>query len=366
MQMRSTAIFTLLGISVIAVVAYFYWGDPSKKSGKPAGFPPAVIAATEVEATEWQPGLLSVGSLEAINGIDVTTEVDGIIRNIVFASGQTVEKDQVLVELDDSIDQAALEALRAELRLVDVQFKRASDLLKKRVTSKSEYDETHARFDAARARVKQQEAIIRRKIIRAPFSGLAGIRQVDLGEYLEAGRPIVSLQALDPIYVDYTLAERYLTRVKPGQTINVKLDAVPGESFTGKVTAVNSSVDTRTRTIKIRAMLDNPDNVLRPGMFATIETYTDEPQVVLTVPRTAISFNTYGNFVYVINTDDKGVLKVKRTPATTGESREGRVVITGLEAGTQVVRAGLVKLRDGMAVKIDNQVKLDDKEISGK
>ncbi|MGD8999677.1 MAG: efflux RND transporter periplasmic adaptor subunit [Granulosicoccaceae bacterium] len=356
---------SLLALITAAVVGFLYWQNLQQQSAKPRGFPPTVIAATEVIQENWQPSLQSVGSLVAINGINVSTEVNGIVSGIVFASGQPVEQDQVLIRLDDSVDQAALEALRAERKLAEVQFRRASDLLKKRVMSKSEYDEANARYDAATARVKQQEAIIKRKVIRAPFAGLAGIRQVDLGQFIEAGDAIVSLQALDPIYVDYTLPERYLTRIKPGQVVRVQLDAIPGRTFSGEVSAVNSGIDTGTRTLKVRATLTNADSIMRPGMFAQVETLTGEARPVLTLPRTAISFNTYGDFVLVINKNDAGMLTVTRTPVETGETRQGRVVVTGLPASVQVVRTGLVKLRDGMPVKIDNQVKLDDAEIGG-
>ena len=356
-------IIVILVLLVAGISGFIYWQKKQQHAAKPHGFPPMVIAATEVKQENWQPTLQSVGSLVATNGINVSTEVNGIVSEIIFTSGQPVEKGQILIKLDDSVDMAALEALRAERKLSEIKFTRAKDLLKKRVVSKSEYDEAEASFDAATARVKQQEAVIKRKVIRAPFAGLAGIRQVNLGQYVEAGNPIVSLQALDPIFVDYTLPERYLTRVKPGQVVNVELDAIPGQIFSGQVSAVNSGVDTGTRTLKVRATLANTDGVMRPGMFAEVQTITGEPQPVLTVPRTAISFNTYGNFVFVINKNEQGMLVVKRQPIETGEVREGRVEVKGLEAATQVVRAGLVKLRDGVPVKIDNQVKLDDKEF---
>jgi len=350
----------LIGVGVVV-----YWQSMPQQGAKAQGFPPSVVASTEVKQEEWQPSLRSVGSLVAINGIDVSTEVNGIASDIVFKSGQSVKQGQVLIRLDDSVDTAALDALRADSRLAQVQYRRAKDLLQKRVSSKSDYDEAKARYDAARARVKQQEAVIKRKIIRAPFSGLAGIRLVDLGQYVEAGSAIVSLQALDPIFVDYTLPERYITRIKPGQQIRLQLDAIPGRVFDGEISAVNSGVDVRTRTLKIRATLENPDNILRPGMFAEVVSITGPPQPVLTLPRTSISFNTYGNFVFVINKNEQGALTVKRTAVNTGETRKGRVAVTGLQAGTQVVRTGLVKLRDGIPVKIDNSVQLDDAELSG-
>jgi membrane fusion protein (multidrug efflux system) len=363
MSKRSITAITTLAFIAVVIATFFYW-QSQQQAMAPRGRPPAVISATEVIQEYWQPSLQSVGSLVARHGIEITTEVNGIVSDIVFQSGQPVEQNQVLLKLDKSVDLAALEALRAERKLTQVRFNRAKDLLKKQVTSKSEFDEAQARYEAATARVKQQEAIIQRKEIHAPFSGLAGIRQVSLGQFIEVGDPVVSLQALDPIYVDYTLPERHLTRVQTGQVVKVKLDALPEQVFTGKVTALESGIDTGTRTLKVRASLANPDKLMRPGMFAQVETLTGEAQPVLTLPRTAISFNTYGNSVFVIHKNAQGALTVKRSTVQTGEVREGRVVVKGLPAGTQVVRSGLVKLRDGSAVKIDNQVKLDDAGIT--
>ena len=355
------------GVVVLAaagVAGYFYWHG-QQQTGAPPAMPPSVIASADVSREQWEPSIGSVGTLVATNGIDVSTEVSGIVSEIVFESGQTVEKGDVLIRLDDSVDVAALDALRAERKLTQIQFNRASDLLKKNVSSRSEYDEAKALYEASDARVKQQQAVVARKVIEAPFSGRAGIRLISLGQYIDAGEAIVQLQSLDPIYVDFTLPERYLSRVQVGQQVNVEVDAVPDELFTGKVSAINPGVDTGTRTLRLRATLANPEDRLRPGMFADVETITGEPVGVLTVPRTAISFNTYGNFVFVINQDDDGVLTVERTAATTGEERDGRVVIEGLLEGTRLVRTGLVKLRDGMQVKIDNKIELDDATLTG-
>lgn len=365
MSKRWITTISVLVIISIGFAGFMYWQKMQQQAAAPQGFPPSVIAATEVIQESWQPSLQSVGSLVATNGINVSTEVNGIVSEIVFTSGQQVEQGQVLVRLDDDVDEAALEALRAERKLAQIQFSRSDDLLKKRVISKSEFDEAEAQLDASKARAKQQEAIIKRKVIRAPFAGLAGIRQVNLGQFIEAGNPIVSLQALDPIYVDYTLPERYLSRMKTGQVVNIQLDAIPDRIFTGEISAMNPGIDTGTRTLKIRATLENPDKLMRPGMFAKVETITDEAQPVLTLPRTAISFNTYGNFVFVINKNEQGMLMVKRTPVETGEIRNGRIAIKGLPEGTQVVRTGLVKIRDGMPVTIDNKVELNDAEIKG-
>jgi membrane fusion protein (multidrug efflux system) len=364
MSKRSLVSIVVSTLILAAIGGYYYWQSIQQPMMGMGGPPPSVVADTRVIQEDWQPALKSIGSLDAVNGINVSTEVNGIVSEVVFKSGQPVDKDQVLIRLDVSVDTAALEALRAERKLAEVKFNRSRDLLKKKVTSKSEFDEARANYDAAAARVRQQQEVVKRKVIRAPFSGLAGIRQVDLGQYIEAGNAVVSLQALDPIYLDYTLPERYVYRIKTGQTVEVRLDAIADKVFTGEVNALDSSIDAGTRTLKVRALLENPDKLLRPGMFAQIKTITGDAQPVLTLPRTAISYNTYGDFVYVINEAD-GKLTVKRQPVETGESREGRIVVKNLPLDTRVVRAGLVKLRDGAAITIDNQIVLDDAEISG-
>lgn len=342
------------------------WQQMSMQASMAKPFPPATVAATEVIQENWVPTLRAVGTLDATNGISVAAEVGGIIKEIVFTSGERVEQGTILIRLDDAVDRAALDALRADRRLAQIKFNRSKDLLKKQVTSKSEYDEAQALYEAALARVAEQEAVINKKVIRAPFSGLLGISEVDIGQYLEPGDRIVSLQALDPIYVDYTLPERYLHQVAVGQEVQVSVEAMPGKIFHGKVSAIDADINRATRTLKIRATLPNNEQRLRPGMFAKVETLQAESQPVLTIPRTAVSYNTYGDFVYVIAQQQDGALRVKRQQVVSGETRAGRVAIKqGLQAGDRVVRAGLVKLREGMPIKIDNTVELQDAKVSG-
>lgn len=365
MLKRLVLIALLIAIFVGAIFGYRYYQQLQQAQQQPQR-PPATIAAIEVEEQQWRPALRSVGSLVAVNGTSVSTEVNGIVSEILFQSGQRVDKGEVLLKLDDTVDQAALEALRADRRLAEIQFKRAQDLYKKRVMSKSEYDEATARLEATNARVAEQEAIINRKVIRAPFSGLLGIRRVDLGQFIDAGGQIVSLQAIDPIYVDYTLPERHLQQVREGQSVEVRLDALPGKVFQGSISALDSGVDEGTRTLSIRATLSNEGGEMRPGMFAEVRTLQAETRRVLTIPRTAISYNTYGDFVYRVQENDVGQLIVKRQQIGTGEVRNGRVAVTrGLQAGERVVEAGLNKLRQGQAVQIDNSVKLDHHKVSG-
>lgn len=327
--------------------------------------PPAAVASAEVREEQWRPRLRAVGSLVAEQGIAVSAEVTGLVKAIGFESGQRVEKGQVLVELDDAVDVAALKALQAERRLSEIQFKRSEDLLARKVISKSEYDEARARLDAASARVAQQRALIERKVLRAPFGGWLGIRAVNLGQYLEPGIPVTELQSFDTLYVDYTLPERYLGELAPGREVQLTVDAWPGQNFTGRITALAPAVERQSQALRVRATVANADGRLRPGMFAEVTTLAEAEQTVLTVPRTAVSFNTYGEFVFVIQQPEQGPATVQLRQVKSVESREGRVAISeGLSRGERVVRAGLVKLRNGMAVQIDNSVALDDAGIS--
>jgi membrane fusion protein, multidrug efflux system len=328
--------------------------------------PPAAIAAVEVRGEQWQPAIRSVGSLEAVNGIAVTTEVAGTISEIAFESGQEVVTGDILVRFEDTVDRAALNGLIADRELARTQYERASELSSRRAISQSEIDETRFRYEGIQARVQEQEARLAKKTIRAPFDGLLGLRLVDLGEFVTPGSEIVQLRALDPVYVDYSIPEREFRDPEVGQNVEVMVPAYPERVFLGLVSAIDSGVDEGTRSVKIRATLPNPDALLRPGMFAEVRTLRPQMRDVVTVPRTAISFNTYGDFVFVINEDAEGKLTVASKQVKTGESLEGRIEVTeGLQAGERVVRAGLLKLRDGQNVAIDNSVELDDAGISG-
>lgn len=322
--------------------------------------PPTVIAAAEVKKESWQPALHSVGSMVAVNDVYVTSEVAGLVDSIQFESGDAVEKGQTLLQLDDVVDRAELQSLRVDLALAETQFARAEKLLAERTISQAEYDQNRARLESARANINSKQALIEKKKIRAPFSGLLGIRQVDLGEFLAPGAQIVSLQSLDPIYTDYTLPERYLSDIGVGQAIEVKVQSYPGERFEGRIQAINPGIDPGTRSIRLRAMLENPDSRLRPGMFAEIRTLLPQRDDILTLPQQAITYAPYGDTVFAIE-EENGKLIVQRKPVTTGEVRNGRVeILSGLEAGDRVASAGQTKLRNDMAVEIDNSIELND------
>ena len=320
--------------------------------------PPATVASATVETETWQPYLFAVGSLVATAGVSVSNEVAGQVKEIRFESGQPAKNGEILLQLDDSVDQADLDGLIAERRLAEIQFQRRAKLLKEKSVSRSEYDEAQATLQNAEAKVAAKRALIRKKSIKAPFAGVLGIRQVDLGQYLAAGSQIVSLQALDPIYVDYSLPERHYAQLAEDQEVVVEVQAYPGRSFQGHVTAISPRVETGTRNVKVRATLPNPERRLRPGMFAEVRTLLPQRASVLTVPRTAITYNPYGDSVFIIEKQE-GEMVVQRRQVQTGEVRNGRVeIVQGLQAGDVVVNAGQVKLRNGQPVQIDNSVEL--------
>lgn len=350
---RFVIVIIFLGVVLGGIFGYkFYqFGQMQEKMSQPQ--PPTLISATEARTESWTPAIKAVGSIEAVNGIQVANEVPGVIEEINFESGDVVKRGDVLIRLNAEIDEAALRTRRAEAQLAKQEFQRVSDLLPKRAVSQSQYDEAKANFDAAKARVNEAEAQLSKKIIRAPFDGTLGIRMVDQGEYIATGTPIVEINMLDPIYVDYTLSEKDLPNVETGYPVVATVAAVPEQTFDGKVSAINTSVNPETRTVRIRATLANPESQLRPGMFATIETQQPNDKDVVTVPRTAISYNTYGDFVFVVEKNDQGDLVVNRRTVTSGETRDGRAaVLSGLKAGETVVSKGLLRLRAGQKVKI--------------
>ena len=353
---RFVIVIIFLGLVLGGIFGYkFYqFGQMEKQLSQPQ--PPAKISVTRATTESWQPSIKAVGSVEAINGIEVANELPGVVETVNFESGDTVTKGDVLIRLDSAIDEAALRTRRAEAQLAAQEFKRISDLLPKKAVSQAQYDEAKANYDAARARVNEAEAQLNKKVIRAPFDGTLGIRMVDQGEYIATGTPIVEINMLDPIYVDYTLSEKALPEVDKGYPVTVTVAAVPGETFSGEVSAINTSVNPESRTVRMRATLANEQGKLRPGMFATIQTGQPRENEVITLPRTAISYNTYGNFVFVVTENDDSEQVVERRTVTTGEVRDGRAEVTsGLEAGETVVAKGLLRLRDGQRVEIQEE-----------
>ncbi len=315
--------------------------------------PPTPVDSVTLTAEAWRPEIKSVGSLRAINGVAVSNEVAGVVSEIAFESGQRVARGDILINLEDSVDQAGLAALEAQARLANETFRRYSDLLPRNAISQSQYDEAQANYQAARADVAQQQAQLNKKTIRAPFDGVVGLRQVDLGEYIAVGTPIVELNMLDPIYVDYSVAEKQLERVQAGRQVEIHVAAYPERTFNGEIEAVAPTVDESSRTLDVRAKLTNSERLLRPGMFADVRTLAPDTVSVPTLPRTALAFNTYGDYVFKIAENDQGQTIAQRTQVGTGRLRGDLVEITsGLEPGDRVVATGQLRLRDGQPIQV--------------
>jgi len=325
--------------------------------------PTATVSAAEAVKDAWPREIRAVGSFKATNGVNLTTELGGIVRALEFENGAWVETGDVLARLDVDADQARLAALRAARDLALSERDRLRRLREQRSVSESELDQAESRYRQAVAEVEAQQARIEQKILRAPFDGHLGIRRVDLGEYIAPGTPIVPLRAIAPIFLNFSLPERHLPKVGTGAEVAVTTDAWPDERFSGRVTSVEASINEQTRNFLVQATFDNADLKLRPGMFASIVIRWGEPREVLMVPQTAVSFNPYGNSVFVIQGEGDGQgedssLTVERRLIQTGERRGDMVAVTeGLQAGDRVATSGLLKLRNGSSVKIDNEIR---------
>lgn len=364
--MKKTSVIRVISvIAVLAVVfgALFAWrfAQMRQQAEMMSQAPPPVeIEVVEVATRRWPQSIEAIGSLRAVNGVEVANEIAGVVEAVEFESGLTVEAGDVLLRIEAETDEAALETRQAEARLALQQFERFSNLIKQNAVSQSDFDEARSNYEAAEARVHEQRALLSKKTIRAPFSGVLGLRQVDLGEYIGVGTPIVGINMLDPIQVDFTISERDLPRVKVGDRVEVTVAAYADEQFIGQVQAIDSSVLPESRTVRVRAELANAEMQLRPGMFANVRTVRDEILDVVTVPRTAISYNTYGDFVFEVVEGDDGQKIVERVSVTTGKARDGEVeIVEGIEAGATVVGAGLLRLRNNQPVKIVSEAAVE-------
>jgi membrane fusion protein, multidrug efflux system len=321
--------------------------------------PVATITAREAESDNWALALDAVGTVRAINGVSVTTQVAGEVEKIHFNSGDEVKEGAVLVSLDARTDTAQLRALEAAARLAEQEYERFQTLFRQGSISRSELDRRQSERDQAIATASAQRERVSQKTIRAPFSGKLGIRQVDLGQYLNPGEAVVTLQQLDPIYVNFSLPEREQAQIQTGLNVRATLSALPDTLFEGSITAVEPGIDPTTRNFNIQATFSNSAQQLRPGMFARISIRLPESEQVVVVPRTAIQYAPYGNSVYVVvpAEDNPEQLIVKRRFVRTGTERGDLVaVIDGLEAGEKVATSGLLKLRNDASVIINNEV----------
>ncbi|CAN5900631.1 efflux RND transporter periplasmic adaptor subunit [soil metagenome] len=323
---------------------------------------PQTVSSGKATISEWQPMIDAVGSLRASSGADLSLEVAGVVEDISFQSGDEVKAGQVLLRLRNDDELAKLQSLEATAQLAQITFDRDTKQLKAQAISQAIVDNDEANLRNAKAQVAQQKAIVDKKTLRAPFAGKLGLRQVDLGQYLAPGTMIVTLQALDPIFIDFLLPQQAVAQVSVGQKVKVKVDSFPDREFDGTITAVNPKIDTGSRNIQVRATLANKDLKLLPGMFATVKLETGTAQRLVTLPQTAVSYNPYGSLVYIVDDKGKGPdgkpqLVGRQVFVTTGSTRGDQVaILKGVADGDTVVTSGQVKLRNGVPLIIDNRI----------
>lgn len=321
--------------------------------------PPAVtVSSTTARKEQWKTKISGVGGLSAIQGVEVSSEVPGKVGSINFESGHQVEKGTLLVQLDASAELGQLRAVKAELALKRLDYERAKGLVRSAAVSQAQLDRAKSEMESLEGKVAEQRALVAKKSIRAPFAGSLGIRRVNVGEFVSPGTEIVTLQSLDPIYLDFTLPEKHLNELSVGQLVEVEVGAYPKEIFLGTVNAVSPKVEATTRNIRVQATLENGEQRLRPGMFARVMVVVPGIDSVVTLPRTAVTFFPYGDSIFVIDKQN-GDLVVARRQITVGRIRGGRIeIVSGVGEGESVVNAGQLKLRTGQTVRIDNSVTL--------
>ena len=322
--------------------------------------PIETISATKATSSQWGSEINVVGSTRTVKGVNVTTELSGMIEEIDFKPGSDVKKGDVLVKLDIAPDIAKLHQLQAQAELDKITYNRDKVQYSFGAVSKEQLDTDFANMKSTAASVEEQQAIIDKKIIRAPFTGRLGISAVNPGQFIDSGATVVNLETLDPIYVDFYLPQQQVQDASVGQTVQVTTDRLPGKIFTGKITTVNPMVDTNIRNVEVEATLENPQEILLPGMFTNVVLNVGTPKTYITLPVMAVTFNPYGALVYILKEttqkyNGKPVWKAVQQFVTAGDSRGNQVsVLKGINVGDMVVTSGQLKLKNGSLVVIDN------------
>ncbi len=361
--MKKKILFTIVGlivlVGVIGGIKALQIGRMIAQ-GKNFAPPPETVTTTKAAAESWEMLVPSVGSLEAVQGVMVTAELSGKVTEIAFEPGGKVKAGDLLVKQDTSSEEAQLRAAEASMKLAKINFERAKGLLAQRAISKSEYDNADAQYKSAMADLDVIQAVIDKKTIRAPFSGRVGIRLVNLGQLLREGGEIVSLQAMDPIFVNFLLPQQDIARIRPGMTVRVTTDALPGRTLEGRITAINPEVDAATRNIRIQATMENPGEQLRPGMFVNAAVVMPKREPVVVIPETAVLYAPYSDSVFIVEekkneTTGKPEKTLRQQFVRLGDKRGDFAAVTsGLNEGETVVTTGVFKLRNGQSVVVDN------------
>ena len=366
-MVKPLVIMVVLVILVIGGV--FAWeafvGSMTKKFMAQAATAPQTVLTVVARKSTWQAQIRAIGSLRAVRGADLSAQASGVVNDIAFDSGNDVPAGRVLLKLKPNDDYAKLEQLQAAAELADQTLKRDREQFAAQAISQATIDTDVSTLKSANAQVVAQHALIEEKIVRAPFAGRLGIRQVDLGQYLAAGTTVVTLQALDPMLIDFYVPQQALEHLKIGQIATATIDTFPGESFKGTVESINSKVDNASRNIQVRASFKNADRRLVPGMFATVAIDSGDSSTQVTVPQTCITHNPYGDTVYLLvhgkGSDGKAKDTVEQRFVTLGATRGDQVaLLAGVKEGDVVVSAGQIKLRNGSTVIVNNAVQPTD------
>jgi membrane fusion protein (multidrug efflux system) len=352
-------IAVIVGIKVLLVMRMIH------SMPKPA---PITVSTTTAREQPWQPALNAVGTLRAVNGADLAMDAAGLVTAVKLKSGQDVQRGQLLLQLRDDDATAQLQQLQAAAQLSQLTFERARKQLAGQAISQAAFDSAAADLKAKKAAVAQQQVMVDKKQLRAPFAGRAGIITTSPGDYVSAGTTLVTLQQLDPLFVDFHVPQGELGRLQVGQSVELTLDAYADRPFSGKLSAISPKVDTGTRNVEVEASVPNPDKALTPGMFAKLEVEVGSKQDRLTLPQAAIVYNPYGDTVYVVQPskgkDEQGHIlppTVQQTFVTVGEARGDQVaILKGIKPGTEVVTSGQVKLKNDAQIKVDNSVQPAD------
>jgi membrane fusion protein (multidrug efflux system) len=320
------------------------------------------VSSAVVKEEDWAPTLSAIGSVSAVQGAVVSTELGGVVAEIDFQNGGVAKKGDVLMRLDSSAEEAQLRTAEADLELARANLERVRNLATQKVVSKQELDAAESTFGQKQGAVDNMRAFITKKQVRAPFDGMLGIRQVNVGQMINSGQQVVQLTALDKVYVDFALPQQTLPRLATGYEARVHADALPGHQFEGNVTAINSMVDSVTRNVGVQATLENPNHALRPGMFVKVDVILPQKSKTLVIPGSAVSYAPYGNSVFVIEKKKdpktgKESESLRQAFVRVGEARGDFIAVTeGLKAGDVVVSTGVFKLRNGMPVVINNDL----------
>jgi membrane fusion protein (multidrug efflux system) len=362
--MKKRLIFTAAGLAAVIAVLVGVKAlqiGAMVEQGKKFVPPPETVTAAAVRADSWKTALTAVGTLNAVQGVTVAADLAGKVVEIAFEAGTPVKKGDILLRQDTSSEEAQLPGAMAQVDLTRTNLERMTRLLEKNLISQSERDNALAAAEQAQAQAATIQAAIEKKTIRAPFSGHLGIRQVNLGQMLREGDPIVALQSLDPIFVDFSLPQQQLALARQGLTVQVSTDALPGESLKGRITAINPLVDAETRQIKVQATVGNRGNKLRPGMFVNVAVGLPARQKVLAIPATAVLYAPYGDSVFIIEdgADKKGKALRQQFVRLGAKLGDFVAVTNGVKEGETVVSTGVFKLRNGQQVVVDNKLAPD-------